>query len=164
MRETPGCCCWGGRLDPGSQLTLKGAVLGLLLSHPGGIPLRDLGRLFHQHHGRRLDLPRHGYRSLRHLLGDLKELVVLDEEGKEPWVRCRHSACDLLPEAKPPKRRSHHPGSTRRRHPNGSTQGLLKQLLGLGTPATTWLHPRTIRRPDLPPATKPAPGCPEVSR
>ncbi|CAM5173333.1 unnamed protein product [Eretmochelys imbricata] len=99
----------GGWLDPGSQLTLKGAVLGLLLSHPGGIPLRDLGRLFHQHHGRRLDLPRHGYRSLRHLLGDLKELVVLDEEGKEPWVRCRHAACDLLPEAKPPKRRRHHP-------------------------------------------------------
>ncbi|CAM2110195.1 unnamed protein product [Caretta caretta] len=99
----------GGWLDPGSQLTLKGAVLGLLLSHPGGIPLRDFGRLFHQHHGRRLDLPRHGYRSLRHLLGDLKELVVLDEEGKEPWVRCPHAACDLLPEAKPPKRCRHHP-------------------------------------------------------
>ncbi|CAM4689355.1 unnamed protein product [Lepidochelys olivacea] len=99
----------GGRLDPGSQLTLNGAVLELLLSHPGGIPLRDLGRLFHQHHGRRLDLPRHGYRSLPQLLGDLKELVVLDEEGKEPWVRCRHAACDLLPETKPPKRRRHHP-------------------------------------------------------
>ncbi|KAM7134474.1 uncharacterized protein RBU57_017510 isoform 2-T2 [Macrochelys suwanniensis] len=35
----------------------------------------------------------------------MKELVVLDEEGKEPWVRCRRPACDLLPEAKPPKRR-----------------------------------------------------------
>ncbi|XP_039374587.1 uncharacterized protein LOC120394414 [Mauremys reevesii] len=99
----------GGGLDPGSQLTLQGAVLGLLLSHPGGIPLRDFGRLFHQHHGRRLDLPRHSYRSLRHLLGDMKELVVLDEEGKEPWVRCRRPVCNLLPEAMPPKRRLHHP-------------------------------------------------------
>ncbi|XP_039366203.1 vegetative cell wall protein gp1-like [Mauremys reevesii] len=99
----------GGGLDPGSQLTLQGAVLGLLLSHPGGIPLRDFGRLFHQHHGRRLDLPRHSYRSLRHLLGDMKELVVLDEEGKEPWVRCRRPVCNLLPEATPPKRRLHHP-------------------------------------------------------
>ncbi|XP_038237058.1 mucin-7-like isoform X2 [Dermochelys coriacea] len=99
----------GGRLDPGSQLPLNGAVLGLLLSHPGGIPLRDFGRLFHQHHGQRLDLPRHGYRSLRHLLGDMKELVVLDEEGKEPWVRCRRPACDQLLEAKPSKRCCHHP-------------------------------------------------------
>ncbi|XP_043390624.1 uncharacterized protein LOC119564884 [Chelonia mydas] len=39
----------------------------------------------------------------------MKELVVLDEEGKEPWVRCWHAACDLLPEAKTPKRRRHHP-------------------------------------------------------
>ncbi|XP_065427957.1 proline-rich protein 36-like [Chrysemys picta bellii] len=99
----------GGGLDPGSQLTLQGAVLGLLLSHPGGVPLWDFGRLFHQHHGRHLDLPRHGYRSLHHLLGDMKELVVLDEEGKEPWVRCRRPVCDLLPEAKPPKRRIRHP-------------------------------------------------------
>ncbi|XP_044844862.1 proline-rich protein 36-like [Mauremys mutica] len=99
----------GGGLDPGSPLTLQGAVLGLLLSHPGGVPLRDFGRLFHQHHGRRLDLPRHSYRSLRHLLGDMKELVVLEEEGKEPWVRCRRPVCNLLPEAMPPKRRRHHP-------------------------------------------------------
>ncbi|XP_067388823.1 resuscitation-promoting factor RpfA-like [Emydura macquarii macquarii] len=89
---------------PGSELALKGDVLGLLLSHPGGIPLRDFGRLFRQHHSRRLDLSRHGYRSLRHLLGDMKELVVLDEEGEEPRVRCWHPACAPQLGPEPPKR------------------------------------------------------------
>lgn len=86
------------------------------------------------------DLPRHGYRSLRHLLGDMKELVVLDEEGKEPWVRCRHAACDLLPEAKTPKRRRHHPwiqkeAPPERQHPEAPKAGV---VMGCWQAAPYW--------------------------
>nr|XP_025034922.1 uncharacterized protein LOC112543921 [Pelodiscus sinensis] len=106
----------GEGLELGAQLALKGAVLELLVSHPGGIPLRNFGGLFYQHHSRRLDLARHGYLSLRHLLGDMKELVTLDEEGEETKARCRHLACNPLLEAKRPKRR-HRPRRSRKEVP-----------------------------------------------
>ncbi|XP_074872698.1 uncharacterized protein LOC142024523 isoform X2 [Carettochelys insculpta] len=92
-------------LEPRSQLALKGAVLELLLSHPEGVPLRDFAGLFSRHHSRCLDLAQHGYGSLRHLLADMKELVVLDEDGEEPMAQYRRPAYNPLPKAKRPRRR-----------------------------------------------------------
>ncbi|CAM4618001.1 unnamed protein product [Lepidochelys kempii] len=149
--------CCRGAAGSRLQLTLNGAVLELLLSHPGGIPLRDLGRLFHQHHGRRLDLPRHGYRSLPQLLGDRKELVVLDEEGKEPWVRYRHAACDLLPETKPPKRRRHHPRIHKEAPPERQHPGAPKA--GFQALDSLWLE-GTVHHLAAPPNHPPAGSAP----
>ncbi|XP_006026853.1 uncharacterized protein LOC102384293 [Alligator sinensis] len=80
---------------PCSVLALKGAVLKVLLSQPGGVAVWDLERLFCQHHGWPLELRQHGYHSLQHLLGDMADLVVLAEEENELQVRCQHPTCHL---------------------------------------------------------------------
>ncbi|KAJ1131297.1 hypothetical protein NDU88_009635 [Pleurodeles waltl] len=69
---------------------LASEVLVVVLQAPEGLTFSEFRRLFHSTHGYPLDLARYGYRSLQHLLDDMKDLVVVVEAAdQEPQIACR---------------------------------------------------------------------------
>ncbi|KAJ8246365.1 hypothetical protein GJAV_G00266920 [Gymnothorax javanicus] len=65
--------------DKGAVLQqLKGEVLWLLRSSPGGVELSKLRRKYREHYGRKLTLPHYGLRSMHDLLQLLGDQVCLE--------------------------------------------------------------------------------------
>ncbi|XP_053115900.1 nascent polypeptide-associated complex subunit alpha, muscle-specific form-like isoform X2 [Hemicordylus capensis] len=73
-------------MNPASDVDVKETVLTLLYCYPGGVPLWEFGALYRQQTGQRLELDQNGYSSLQQLLAEMKDQVVMDEMGKQPWV------------------------------------------------------------------------------
>ncbi|KAJ6653011.1 hypothetical protein lerEdw1_010216 [Lerista edwardsae] len=66
---------------------LKRNVLHLVLQHPEGVKFGNFSGAFQQLHGYHPQLALHGYRSLRNLLADMKDVVVLEGDSQNPVIK-----------------------------------------------------------------------------
>ncbi|KAJ7313817.1 hypothetical protein JRQ81_005541 [Phrynocephalus forsythii] len=66
---------------------LKLHVLLLLLEHPQGISFGDFSGAFHQLHGYHPHISLYGYSSLRQLIADMKDLVVVEGSSGTPVMK-----------------------------------------------------------------------------
>ncbi|XP_069493556.1 uncharacterized protein [Ambystoma mexicanum] len=65
---------------------LKSEVLVVVLQKSKGLPLSEFAQLFHHTHGYPFTVSRYGYRSLRQLLDDMKDVVVVAEDAMQGAV------------------------------------------------------------------------------
>eukprot|EP00079_Xenopus_tropicalis_P028179 XP_012822969.1 PREDICTED: uncharacterized protein LOC100497104 [Xenopus tropicalis] len=68
---------------------LKTEIIVVLLGKRRGVLLGDFAGLFYQTHGYEFQLANYGYKSLKQLLNDMKDLVTLIETPSGWLVRCR---------------------------------------------------------------------------
>ncbi|XP_053118745.1 uncharacterized protein LOC128330242 isoform X2 [Hemicordylus capensis] len=73
--------------EDGDSGTLKRNVLHLLLQHPQGVRFSDFSGAFYQFHGYHPKLALHGYRSLKNLVSDMKDFVILENNSLEPVIK-----------------------------------------------------------------------------
>lgn len=66
---------------------LKRNVIRLLLQHPQGIKYGDFSSAFYKLHGRHPEVALHGYSSLKYLLTDMKNMVVLEKNSQGTVVK-----------------------------------------------------------------------------
>ncbi|XP_078511077.1 uncharacterized protein LOC144770438 isoform X3 [Lissotriton helveticus] len=65
---------------------LKEEILGMLLLRPQGITFGEFAGVFRQTHGYKLRLAKYGYSSLRSLLDDMKDLVMVVGDPRNPLI------------------------------------------------------------------------------
>ncbi|XP_054849142.1 uncharacterized protein LOC129338728 isoform X2 [Eublepharis macularius] len=74
-------------LDGVDAGALKRNVVHLLLRHPQGIKYGDFSGAFYKLHGHHPQLALHGYSSLKFLLTDMKDMVVLEKNSLETVIK-----------------------------------------------------------------------------
>ncbi|XP_077773347.1 uncharacterized protein LOC114583091 isoform X3 [Podarcis muralis] len=75
-------------LEEGDPNALKRNVLHLLLRNPLGLSFEDFAGAFHRLHGYQLQITRHGYSSLKQLLAEMKDFVVVEDgDSQVPVVK-----------------------------------------------------------------------------
>ncbi|XP_061447376.1 uncharacterized protein LOC133367295 isoform X2 [Rhineura floridana] len=74
-------------LEEGDPDALKRNVLHLLLQNPLGVNFGDFTGAFYQLHGYHPHITRHGYHSLRELVADMEDAVVLQDESQNPVIK-----------------------------------------------------------------------------
>ncbi|XP_066486183.1 uncharacterized protein [Tiliqua scincoides] len=74
-------------LEEGDPSVLKRSVLHLVLQHPEGVKFGDFSGAFLQLHGFHPQLALHGYRSLKDLVTEMKNFVVLEGDSQNPVIK-----------------------------------------------------------------------------
>ncbi|XP_077773345.1 uncharacterized protein LOC114583091 isoform X1 [Podarcis muralis] len=123
-------------LEEGDPNALKRNVLHLLLRNPLGLSFEDFAGAFHRLHGYQLQITRHGYSSLKQLLAEMKDFVVVEDgDSQVPvvklangfhlghWAEGRENGVDI---SEGPALRS-----TDEEDPGGETGESLAGVLGL---------------------------------
>ncbi|XP_062994869.1 uncharacterized protein LOC134407051 isoform X2 [Elgaria multicarinata webbii] len=70
--------------DPGALIR---NVLHLLLKHPEGVSFGDFTGAFYQLHGYHPHISLYGYRSLKHLVADMKNIVVVEGDSQRAVLK-----------------------------------------------------------------------------
>ncbi|XP_060111963.1 uncharacterized protein LOC132584172 [Heteronotia binoei] len=74
-------------LDVADAGVLKCNVIRLLLKHPQGIKYGDFSGAFYKLHGHHPQVALHGYSSLKYLLTDMKNMVVLKKNSQTTVIK-----------------------------------------------------------------------------